>query len=1603
MDDGSSNTRYSSIGTVSQDDDVIMGEAHELPHRFQDCDKYNENNLRDLHIKDDLDGDAWAELGLDKPDLTMDGKPKSRLLPIQVILTLPRNPTEYERIEKSQTVERVLDEMRVGRDVFFDVEFEDGHIEQASRDDLLSLRNGEDAVQQFQQQNLSDSQIDRTRYHNHRLPEDEYYDSDSSSRHERKRSKASQPGTRRSTRQPSGQTRADDDHQVNDIEDEDDFANQLIGPVAPTTGRTTRSKTKKSALHGQDSQEDSEDELAQDPNSDRDSEWVNDFPEPIRSDIRGAAGASSRKRKKAKRQSTSSRDVGRNSDIEFEPTRKSKRAKKASKSMRDPDIDDEYEAFEDNDPVAPRYVAIKEVFQEHPQESEFRACHSNVCDSCRSKTDKNKGVLIFCQGCSYSYHKQCIGVRSQREHRVTKVSPDEFVLQCKYCIGSHKKKDIRTPDYQMCQGCNRRGSSCAEFSQKRTPKQEEQSRIDNGGEDPVTRVNARLLNNPGKVLFRCSACRRAHHFRCLPSTTTKSDPADDNWEERLEECYLSGWKCRDCQQSMHKIDGLVAWRPANRDKYKKGSTDLEWGPDEIEYLVKWDGRSHLHDTWMPGAWVYGIAAAPTRTSFHKREDNQFPKMDTKSAIQEEWLLADVFLQVRYRRGSSASSRAEDLARISDITSVYVKFQGLGYEDSVWDEPPPRDSKTLWKAFRAAYDEYINGKYFSSARDQRMRERISHYQSLDFQKECELQSQPASLKAGHELMPYQMEGVNWLLYNFHQQQNVILADEMGLGKTIQIVSFITSLALDQPQCWPFLIVVPNATCPNWRRELKDWAPALRVVTYHGGKVSQDLSFKFELFPNGVKDGIKAHVVIMSYEAATTVKSTFNTVRWAGLIVDEGQRLKNEETQLYRTLVDMRIPCRILLTGTPLQNNKRELFNLLQFVDPKNDAASLDAQYEKLTKENVPELHNLIRPYFLRRTKAQVLRFLPTMAQVIVPVTMTLLQEKLSKSILSRNPELIRAIISKAKMKAGDRKNLSNIISDLRLCLCHPFCFSENVEDKTVGEEQMQRNLIEASPKLMLLEIMLPKLSEGGHRVLIFSQFLHSLDILEDFLHSLGLQYGRIDGKLSALEKQREIDAFNAPDSPLFAMLLSTRAGGVGINLATADTVIIYDPDWNPHQDLQAISRAHRIGQKEKVLCFQLMTKDSIEENILQAGKKKMALDHALIESLDADNDMDNDLETILKQGAESLFSDKKKVRITYDSMSVDKLLDRSQLASTNGDTPASDTQFSTARVWDNDSGALADNTDEAGDNNAQTTDESVWKNILKAREEEHKRQLAEQQKEYGRGARRRGTKGVDYSGTATRDPDSGGSEIDTDDELYEDNGFEEDDDDNGDTDEENGQATQPTDTKGPKEKPQAPDTGRDLAAETVKPRRQPRTQATDAAPVSHQPQPINPTRQAVERHHIDHNSTQNHVVNPNNGPISLAVPQSHLYYDHRIKSIAAVPPPHRQNPPTANPLQRSNLQHPTPPAKILPSTPVAAPTTHGKFSAGPLPGGPPPPRTGEGGNCLVCKAKHDPSWSCVDIRSEISLRVAIDAVRANEPQAQAYRELLIRQLQQLRSR
>ena len=383
----------------------------------------------------------------------------------------------------------------------------------------------------------------------------------------------------------------------------------------------------------------------------------------------------------------------------------------------------------------------------------------------------------------------------------------------------------------------------------------------------------------------------------------------------------------------------------------------------------------------------------------------------------------------------------------------------------------------------------------------------------------------------------------------------------------------------------------------------------------------------------------------------------------------------------------------------------------------------------------------RPYFLRRTKVQVLTNLPPMAEVIVPLSMSALQKRLYKSILEKDAKMIRSLLSRdGKIAKSEKGGVRNLLMQLRKCICHPYVYSNDIQMNTEEDsaDLIYRNLIEAGSKLQLLNIMLPKLKERGHRVLIFSQFLGMLDVMEEFLTGLGLKWYRLDGTVSSLKKQKAIDDFNSPGSDYFAFLLSTRAGGVGINLATADTVIIMDPDHNPHSDMQALSRAHRIGQKNKVLVFHLMTRDTVEEKIMQVGKKKKSLDHLIIERMGDDDSSEMgafDVENILAFGVKRLFEDTDDRIIKYDSESVDKLLDRSKIEETK--VAEDGGAFSFARVWANDKATLEE-TDFSAEPDPENSVEELafWDRIVMEREEIAKKEAQAKEEELGRGRRRK---------------------------------------------------------------------------------------------------------------------------------------------------------------------------------------------------------------------------------------------------------------------------
>ncbi|NXB99435.1 CHD3 protein, partial [Orthonyx spaldingii] len=441
--------------------------------------------------------------------------------------------------------------------------------------------------------------------------------------------------------------------------------------------------------------------------------------------------------------------------------------------------------------------------------------------------------------------------------------------------------------------------------------------------------------------------------------------------------------------------------------------------------------------------------------------------------------------------------------------------------------------------------------------------------------------------------------------------------------------------------PFLVSAPLSTIINWEREFQMWAPAFYVVTYTGDKDSRAIirENEFSFDDNAMKGGKKAfkmkvkfHVLLTSYELITIDQAALGSIRWACLVVDEAHRLKNNQSKFFRVLNGYKIEHKLLLTGTPLQNNLEELFHLLNFLTPErfNNLEGFLEEFADISKEDqIKKLHDLLGPHMLRRLKADVFKNMPAKTELIVRVELSPMQKKYYKYILTRNFEALNS------RGGGNQVSLLNIMMDLKKCCNHPYLFPESPKLPSGAYEGGA--LIKASGKLLLLQKMLRKLKEQNHRVLIFSQVGPQKP---PKIPQNPPQNHRVL-IFSQGWGQEAIDYFNAPGAQQFCFLLSTRAGGLGINLATADTVVIFDSDWNPHNDIQAFSRAHRIGQANKVMIYRFVTRASVEERITQVAKRKMMLTHLVVRpglGSKAGSMSKQELDDILKFGTEELFKD-----------------------------------------------------------------------------------------------------------------------------------------------------------------------------------------------------------------------------------------------------------------------------------------------------------------------------------------------------------------------------
>uniref|UniRef100_A0A671VP57 Chromodomain helicase DNA binding protein 3 n=1 Tax=Sparus aurata TaxID=8175 RepID=A0A671VP57_SPAAU len=989
----------------------------------------------------------------------------------------------------------------------------------------------------------------------------------------------------------------------------------------------------------------------------------------------------------------------------------------------------------------------------------YETDHQDYCEVCQQG-----GEIILCDTCPRAYHLVCL------EPELDKAPEGKW--SCPHCEKEGIQWEAKDEDFE-------------DFEEDSEDREEDDDHME----------FCRVCKDGGELLC-CDTCTSSYHIHCL--------------NPPLPEIPNGEWLCPrcTCPPIKGRVQKILHWRwgeppaPIPVPPAPDAAPDTPLPPPmkgraEREFFVKLTGQSYWHCTWITELQLEIFHSVMYRNYQRKTDMDEPPSLDYGSGAEDEngvgksekrrakdpqyAILEDKYYRYGIKPEWMMIHRIINHSVDKKGTYHYlVKWRDLTYDQCTWE----RDDLDIPDF--AIY----KGNYWRH-RDSIMKEDPDKPRRMRSKNQEGEEESPASpvtdptikyeeqpdfvTTTGGTLHLYQLEGLNWLRFSWAQGTDTILADEMGLGKTIQTIVFLYSLFKEGHTKGPFLVSAPLSTIINWEREFEMWAPDFYVVTYTGDKDSRAIirENEFSFDDTAVKGGkktfklrreapIKFHVLLTSYELVTIDQTALKSIDWACLVVDEAHRLKNNQSKFFRRLNDYKIDHKLLLTGTPLQNNLEELFHLLNFLTPNrfNNLEGFLEEFADISKEDqIKKLHDLLGPHMLRRLKADVFKNMPAKTELIVRVELSPMQKKYYKLILTKNFE---ALNSKG---GGNQVSLLNIMMDLKKCCNHPYLFpvASMEAQKTPNGAYEGSALTKASGKLMLLQKMLRKLKDQGHRVLVFSQMTKMLDLLEDFLDHEGYKYERIDGGITGALRQEAIDRFNAPGACQFCFLLSTRAGGLGINLATADTVVIFDSDWNPHNDIQAFSRAHRIGQANKVMIYRFVTRASVEERITQVAKRKMMLTHLVVRpglGSKAGSMTKQELDDILKFGTEELFKDEMegdldKVEdegsvIHYDSTAIERLLDRSQDATDDSDVQNMNEYLSSFKVAQ----YMVREEDKIEEiereiiKQEENVDPDYWEKLLRHHYEQQQEDLASK---LGKGKRNR--KPVNYNDAAQEDQDN----------------------------------------------------------------------------------------------------------------------------------------------------------------------------------------------------------------------------------------------------------
>uniref|UniRef100_A0A8C3G789 Chromodomain helicase DNA binding protein 3 n=1 Tax=Cyclopterus lumpus TaxID=8103 RepID=A0A8C3G789_CYCLU len=996
----------------------------------------------------------------------------------------------------------------------------------------------------------------------------------------------------------------------------------------------------------------------------------------------------------------------------------------------------------------------------------YETDHQDYCEVCQQG-----GEIILCDTCPRAYHLVCL------EPELDKAPEGKW--SCPHCEKEGIQWEAKDEDFEDFE----EDSEDRVITEVGVPVEVED-------EDDDHMEFCRVCKDGGELLC-CDTCTSSYHIHCL--------------NPPLPEIPNGEWLCPRCTclPIKGRVQKILHWRWGDPPPPIPVPTALDAPPDapppppmkgraEREFFVKLTGQSYWHCTWITELQLEIFHSVMYRNYQRKTDMDEPPCLDYGSGTEDEngvvknekrrakdpqyAILEEKYYKYGIKPEWMMIHRIINYSVDKKGTYHYlVKWRDLTYDQCTWE----RDDLDIpdfaiykgnyWRHRDAITKEDPEKPRRMRSKNQEGEEESPASPVTDPTIKYEEQPDFVTLTGG-TLHLYQLEGLNWLRFSWAQGTDTILADEMGLGKTIQTIVFLYSLFKEGHTKGPFLVSAPLSTIINWEREFEMWAPDFYVVTYTGDKDSRAIirENEFSFDETAVKGGkkafklrrdapIKFHVLLTSYELVTIDQTALKSIDWACLVVDEAHRLKNNQSKFFRRLNDYKIDHKLLLTGTPLQNNLEELFHLLNFLTPNrfNNLEGFLEEFADISKEDqIKKLHDLLGPHMLRRLKADVFKNMPSKTELIVRVELSPMQKKYYKLILTKNFE---ALNSKG---GGNQVSLLNIMMDLKKCCNHPYLFPvASIEaQKTPNGAYEGSALTKASGKLTLMQKMLRKLKDHGHRVLIFSQMTKMLDLLEDFLDHEGYKYERIDGSVTGAMRQEAIDRFNAPGACQFCFLLSTRAGGLGINLATADTVVIFDSDWNPHNDIQAFSRAHRIGQANKVMIYRFVTRASVEERITQVAKRKMMLTHLVVRpglGSKAGSMSKQELDDILKFGTEELFKDEVERDdegsvIHYDNVAIERLLDRSQDATDDSEVQNMNEYLSSFKVAQ----YMVREEDKVEEiereiiKQEENVDPDYWEKLLRHHYEQQQEDLTSK---LGKGKRNR--KPVNYNDAAQEDQDN----------------------------------------------------------------------------------------------------------------------------------------------------------------------------------------------------------------------------------------------------------